>query len=131
MSDVKGELDAVLRQAADALRAGASAAQFSALLYAPEILVVGEGWPRSIRGAEAFLPELESLVRDWGPNPDLTFAIVDPVIAGADMATTCIDVHVEPRKAGAAAEKYRCMYAWKRSPAGWRVAAEMFTVGSY
>ncbi len=131
MSDIKSELILVLRQAADALRAGASASDFSQLLYVSDILVVGEGWPRAIRGVEAFLPDLEALLRDWGPNPDLTFAIVDPVIVGGEVATTCVDVSVAPKKPGVAAEHYRVMYAWRRTAVGWRVAAEMYTVGSY
>jgi hypothetical protein len=131
VSDIKSELSLVLRQAADALRAGASASDFSQLLYVSDILVVGEGWPRAIRGVEAFLPDLEALLRDWGPNPDLTFAIVDPVIAGGEVATTCVDVSVAPKKPGVAAEHYRVMYAWRRTAVGWRVAAEMYTVGSY
>lgn len=131
MSDIKSELSLVLRQAADALRAGASASDFSQLLYVSDILVVGEGWPRAIRGVEAFQPDLEALLRDWGPNPDLTFAIVDPVIDGGEVATTCVDVRVAPKKPGVAAEHYRAMYAWRRTAVGWRVAAEMYTVGSY
>jgi hypothetical protein len=129
--DIKSELKWVLRQAADALRAGASASEFSHLLYASDVLVVGEGWPRAIRGVEAFLPDLKALLHDWGPNPDLTFAIVDPVIEGGEVATTCIDVRVAPRKPDAAAEHYRVMYAWRRTAIGWRVAAEMYTAGSY
>ena len=31
----------------------------------------------------------------------------------------------------AAAEHYRVMYAWRRTAIGWRVAAEMYTAGSY
>jgi hypothetical protein len=131
VNDIKSELALVLRQAADALRAGASAPVFSQLLYASDILVVGEGWPRAIRGVEAFLPDLEALLHDWGPNPDLTFAIVDPVIQGGEVATTCVDVRVAPKKPGVAAEHYRVMYAWRRTTVGWRVAAEMYTVGSY
>ncbi len=132
MSDIKTELGLVLRQAAEALRAGASASEFSRLLYASDLLVVGEGWPRAIRGVEAFLPDLEVLLRDWGPKPELTFAIVDPVIeAGGEVATTCVDVRVAAKKPDGAAESYRVMYAWRRTAAGWRVAAEMYTVGSY
>jgi ketosteroid isomerase-like protein len=29
------------------------------------------------------------------------------------------------------AEYYRVMYGWKRAGDGWRVAAEMYTVGSF
>jgi len=131
MSNIKSELSLVLRQAGDALRAGASASEFSQLLYAPDVLVAGEGWPRAIRGVEAFLPDLEALIRDWGPNPDLTFAIVDPVFAGGEVATTCVDVGVAPKKPDATAEHYRVMYAWRRTAVGWRVAAEMYTAGVY
>jgi hypothetical protein len=131
MSDTKRELIEVLRRAADALRAGAGATEFSQLLYSPDLVVVGEGWPRAIRGIEAVLPDLTALLSGWGPNADLTFTIVDPVISAADVATTLVDVYVAPPKQTNTAEYYRVFYAWKRLPKGWRVAAEMYTVGSF
>lgn len=131
MSETKTEIAQVLRFAADALRRGASAAEFSDLLYAPELVVVGEGWQRAIRGLQAFLPELSALLDGWGPNADLTFSIVDPVIAGGSTATTLVDVYVAPKKSSAAAEYYRVMYGWVRTVTGWRVAAEMYTTGSF
>lgn len=131
MSETKRELAQVLQHAADALRTGASATQFSELLYSPNLIVVGEGWPRAIRGIKAFLPDLTALLDGWGPNADLTFTIVDPVFDGADVATTLVDVFVAPKKPTASAEHYRVVYAWKRLAHGWRVAAEMYTVGSF
>jgi ketosteroid isomerase-like protein len=131
MSATKAELAGVLRHAADALRAGAGAGEFSELLYAPDLVVVGEGWPRAIRGVEAFLPDLAALLDGWGPNADLTFTIVDPVFADGDVATTLVAVYVAPQKPTASAEHYRVVYAWKRTERGWRVAAEMYTVGSF
>jgi hypothetical protein len=131
MSETKRELAQVLQHAADALRAGASATRFSELLYSPNLVVVGEGWPRAIRGIETFLPDLTALLDGWGPNADLTFTIVDPLFDGADVATTLVDVHVAPKKPDASAEHYRVVYAWKRLAQGWRVAAEMYTVGSF
>lgn len=131
MTDIRVELAAVFRQAADALRAGASAVEFSRLLYVPELVVVGEGWPRAIRGVDAFLPDLAALLDGWGPNADLTFSIIDPVLHDGDVATTLVDVYVAPKKPTAVAEYYRVVYAWRRAPQGWRVAAEMYTVGSF
>ena len=131
MSETKPELTRVLRFAADALRAGATASTFSQLLYTPDLVVVGEGWPRAIRGLEAFLPDLTVLLDGWGPNADITFTIVDPVIAGGNVATTLVDVYVAPKKPLASAEYYRVVYAWKQTTTGWRVAAEMYTVGSF
>jgi hypothetical protein len=131
LNETKAELARVLRHAADALRAGASATEFSQLLYSPDLVVVGEGWPRAIRGVEAFLPDLTALLDGWGPNADLTFAIVDPVFSSGDVATTLVDVCVAPKTATANAEFYRVVYAWTRTANRWRVAAEMYTVGSF
>jgi ketosteroid isomerase-like protein len=131
MSETKREIAGLLRGVADALRSGASAAEFAGMLYAPEVVVAGEGWPRAIRGIGAFLPELTGLLEAWGPRPDLTFRIVDPVIAGEGSATTLVDVQVEPSGAMAGPENYRVMYAWIRTADGWRVAAEMYTSGSF
>ncbi len=131
MSEAKAELERLLKHAADALRAGAGAAEFSQLLYAPDLLVVGEGWPKSIRGISTFLPDLAALIEGWGPNADLTFAILDPVFEGGDVATTFVEVYIAPTKPIATPEYYRVIYAWKRTPSGWRVGGEMYTVGTY
>jgi len=80
---------------------------------------------------QAFLPDLTALLDGWGPNADLTFTIVDPVFDGGDVATTLADVYVAPKKPTSSAEYYRVVYAWKRLAQGWRVAAEMYTVGSF
>jgi hypothetical protein len=131
MSDTKNEIATVLRAAADALRRGADATELGALLYLPELVVVGEGWPRAIRGFTAFEPDLAALLEGWGPNPDLSFSIVDPVIGGRQSATTLVDVFVAPKKAADPGERYRVMYAWIRTERGWRVAIEMYMVGSF
>lgn len=131
MSDIKVELAATLLKAADALRAGARATEFAEMLYSPDLIVVGEGWPRAIRGVAAFLSDLQALLDGWGPNADLTFSIVDPVIADGAVASTLVDVHVAPKSPAAEAERYRVVYAWKRTPRGWRVATEMYTVGRF
>jgi hypothetical protein len=131
MSDTKTEIAGVFRTAADALRRGADATELGALLYLPELVVVGEGWPRAIRGFAAFKPDLAALLESWGPNPDLTFSILDPVIGGGDSATTLVDVFVAPKKAADPGERYRVIYAWIRTERGWRVAVEMYMVGSF
>jgi hypothetical protein len=131
MTQLQQELAAVLARAADALRAGAGALEFSRLFYTDDLLVVGEGWPRSIRGLERFLPDLSALIEGWGPNADLTFDIVATFPGGTQAATTLADVYVAPRRPEAVAEYYRVMYAWRLTPAGWRIAAEMYTVGSF
>jgi hypothetical protein len=131
MSDTKNQIATVLRAAADALRRGADATELGALLYVPELVVVGEGWPRALRGFAAFKPDLAALLEGWGPNPDLSFSIVDPVIGGPESATTLVDVFVAPKTATDPGEYYRVMYAWIRTERGWRVAIEMYMVGSF
>lgn len=131
MTQLRESLAAVLTQAADALRAGADAVEFSRLIYTEDLVVVGESWPRAIRGIAAFLPDLTVLLDGWGPNADLTFHVVDVFGGEGRAATTLADVYVAPRKPTAVAERYRVMYAWRLTAAGWRVAAEMYTVGSF
>jgi hypothetical protein len=131
IEQAKRDITELLRAAADALRQGASAAEFARLLYTPDVVVVGEGAPRAIRGIDAFLPDLTALLESWGPNADLTFRIVDPVIAAENVATTLVDVHVAPRGAMSGAENYRVVYAWVRTAGGWRVAVEMYALGSF
>jgi len=131
MSDAKAEIARVFRTVADALRRGADAGEVGDLLYLPELVVVGEGWPHAIRGFAAFKPDLAALLESWGPNPDLTFSIVDPVIGGGDSATTLADVYVAPKRPSDPGERYRVMYAWVRTARGWRVALEMYQVGVF
>ena len=131
MSNTKSEIAAVFHTAADALRRGADATELGSLLYTPGLVVVGEGWERAIRGFDAFRPDLQALLEGWGPNPDLTFNIVDPVIGGGESATTFVDVFVASKKVADPGERYRVMYGWARTERGWRVALEMYMVGSF
>jgi hypothetical protein len=131
MSGARYEIVSALGAAADALRRGADATEFGALLYDPELVIVGEGWPRAIRGLAALKPDLSAALEQWGPNPDLTFNIVDPVIGGDAFATTLVDVFVAPKKLGDSGERYRAAYAWRRTERGWRVVLEMFMSGSF
>ncbi len=131
MSDTKIEIASVFRTVAEALRRGADATEAGALLYVPELVVVGEGWPRAIRSFAAFKPDFAALLKGWGPKPDLTFSIVDPVVGGGESATTMVDVFVAPQKAADPGERYRVMYGWVRTERGWRVALEMYMVGSF
>jgi ketosteroid isomerase-like protein len=131
MRDTKSEIAAVCRTAADALRQGADAEEFGSLLYTPELVVVGEAWPRAIRGLAAFKADLAALLDAWGPGANLTFSIVDPVIGGDQSATTLVDVLVVPGKADIPREYYRAIYCWVRTERGWRVALEMYQVGSF
>jgi hypothetical protein len=131
VSETKSQLIRQLQQVTDALRAGVSAAEFSRLLYSPDVVVVGEGWPGAIRGTEAFLPELATLLDAWGPNADVSFTIIEPFFDGADVATTLVNVYVAPSEPTGTAERYRAIYTWKQLAQGWRVAAEMYTVGSF
>jgi hypothetical protein len=131
MSNTKSEIAAVFRTAAAAMRRGADATELGSLLYTPGLVVVGEGWERAIRGFDAFKPDLQALLESWGPNADLTFSIVDPVIGGGESATTLVDVFVAPKKVADPGERYRVMYGWARTEHGWRVALEMYMVGSF
>jgi hypothetical protein len=131
MSNTKAEIALVFDMVARALRRGADATELGELLYVPEVVVVGEGWPRAIRNFAAFKPDLAALLEAWGPNPDLRFRIVDPVIDGVESATTFVDVFVAPKSFADPGEHYRVMYAWVRTERGWRVALEMYQVGSF
>jgi ketosteroid isomerase-like protein len=130
MTDIKQQLEAVIHVAEAALARGADVAEFVELFYDHDAVVVGEGWPAAIRGVAALLPPLGVMFREWGSRPKMRLILLDPVLTEGSVATAFVDARVTPGNPGAAEERYRVLYAWKRGARGWRVALEMFAGGA-
>jgi ketosteroid isomerase-like protein len=130
MKDIREEISASLGAAAAALARGASTEEFASLLYAEEIIVLGEGWPSAIRGLGAFMPQLAIINDGWGKRPRLTFTLVEPAVLGESTAASFTEVRCRPDLPDAADILYRVLYAWKRTERGWRVVLEWYSEGS-
>ncbi|TXS91889.1 hypothetical protein FV139_14235 [Parahaliea maris] len=131
MSEIRVEIQETLDAVARAVHSGVNVEDIAKLLYMPDMLVVGEGWPGAIRSIEAFLPDFTELVQSWGPEPELIFTLVDPLIVGSDAVTSLVDLSITCKDPSVQTEYLRIVYAWVRYEQGWRVKAEMYTVGSY
>ncbi len=131
MSTSKFGIQSTLDDVAAAVKAGKRPEEIRRLLYASDMVVVGEGMPNAVRGDKEFMPVLTEILESWGPAPTLRFTIVDPVIGREEFVTTMVDLEILRADPGIPAELLRIMYVWVNGCSGWRVAAEMFTVGSY
>jgi ketosteroid isomerase-like protein len=130
MKDIREEISASLRAAAAALARGADTEEFAGLLYAEEIIVLGEGWPTAIRGLSSFMPQLSIINQGWGKRPRLTFRLVEPAVVGESAAASFTEVTCRPDLPGAEDILYRVLYVWKRTERGWRVVLEWYSEGS-
>jgi ketosteroid isomerase-like protein len=128
--NVRQELESVIRVAVAALAGGGDAAEFADLFYADDAVVVGEGWPVATRGVPALVSKLDVMFKEWGGRPRMNLILLEPILTEESVATTLVDARVLPSTPGAAEERYRVLYAWKRGPRGWRVVLEMFAVGA-
>jgi ketosteroid isomerase-like protein len=128
--DAKLQIDAVFRQVETAVARGTSADEIIDLLYHPDAVLVAEGTATAIRGVAAFKPQLEEILKGWGAGAKIRFSVADPVIEVESLAMTYFNAVCEPAKAGSAIERYRVLSGWRRTSRGWRVAFEMYAVGS-
>jgi ketosteroid isomerase-like protein len=129
LSNLRQELQEVLRCAARALAEGSSVAAFAELLYAPDVVLVGEGMERALCGLKASLPMLTEFVGDFGVRPEFTFEVQLPILAGTDTAAAFVTVNVRSTDSPGETGQFRALYAWRRTVKGWRVALEMFGTG--
>ena len=94
-------------------------------MYAPDVVILGEGLPEPVRGrvaADALIAELLAS----GAMDDRRIEITTADGAG-EFAFTLIRFHhmVDPADEGA-----RALYVWRKSPEGWRVVADMYQTGN-
>jgi ketosteroid isomerase-like protein len=130
VSDAKLQIEAIFRQVETAVARGTSAGEIIDLLYHPDAVLVAEGTAAAIRGVAAFKPQLEEILEGWGAGAKIRFSVADPVIEVDSLAMTYFNAVCEPAKAGSEIERYRVLSGWRRTPGGWRVALEMYAVGS-
>lgn len=96
-------------------------------MYAADAVVTGEGTKEVLRGRDTLLPvviEIAKSTRSCAIKPDA--ARQASALLGYSFAT----YHCSPADTAAADYQVRALFVWKKTPAGWRVVAESYTMGS-
>ena len=127
------EIKAALEAQYAAIVGGISAPKFSEMLYAPDVIIVGEGDTGLKRGIESAAEEVAAHWASLGPGGVKKCKLALAEDAGVSSATTYASfgvLHCEPnpptvKEAG----DYRALYVWKKLPQGWRVELEQWGLG--
>lgn len=96
-------------------------------MYASDAVVAGEGAKEVLRGREAVLPAVTDIVKNTRSctiKPDAASQ------ASADLGYSFVTFQCNPADTTAADYQVRALFVWKKTRAGWRVAAESYTMGS-
>lgn len=129
---------AEIRAAIDAFQAavtrGESAAAAAELLFAPDVIMVGEGEAGSRRGIKIAIAEMEAHWAAMGPGGIQKCAKLklaeDTAVYSAETYASFLELHCEPNPPAVnEAQDVRMVYVWKKLPQGWRVALEQWGVG--
>lgn len=129
---------AEIRATIDAFQAavtrGESAATAARLLFAPNVITVGEGEAGSRRGIETAIAEMTAHWAAMGPGGiqkcDKLKLAADTAVYSADTYAAFLELHCEPNPPAVnEAQDVRVLYVWKKLPQGWRVALEQWGVG--
>ena len=132
MSEIAKEIQAVLAEVEAFTAQGriGEVRTFAELMYADDVLLVGEGDMAAVRGIQQAIARIASAVGDWGERARLKFRLTEPAVTSESIFSAMIDAECQPERPGAEVIRYRLLAVWKRGPRGWRIAQEMFTSGS-
>lgn len=96
-------------------------------MYAPNVIVIGEGMDTAVRGRDANLLLIrEILASDAMDDSEIVVEFAD---GSDDFAYTFINFR--NKQAGAPDEGTRALYVWQRIDEGWRVVADMYQSGIF
>lgn len=96
-------------------------------MYTTDTVVAGEGTKDVLRGRDALLPvviDIARNTRDCAIKPDAARQ------TSADFGYSFATYLCSPADTAAANYQVRALFVWKKTPAGWRVVAESYTIGS-
>jgi len=106
----------------------------SRLLYADDVVLLGQDDAHAAHGMQAAIGEVKDWYDSLGPNGQKTckFKIVEPAVASTTTFSSFMLLHCDanPPKLPQAQE-LRMMYVWKKLPQGWRVQLEMWAPGKF
>lgn len=129
-----GEIQAAIDAFQAAVTRGESAAKAAELLFAPDVVMVGEGEAGSRRGIKIAIAEMEAHWAAMGPGGIQKCARLklaeDTAVYSAETYASFLELHCEPNPpAVSEAQDVRLIYVWKKLPQGWRVALEQWGIG--
>ncbi|BAL24193.1 nuclear transport factor 2 family protein [Azoarcus sp. KH32C] len=124
--DFAKALDERYRAIESAIKARDSARWFE-VQYAVDAVVTGEGAKQALRGRDGLMPVLNDILkntRSCAIEPDAARQ------ASTNLGYSFATFHCNPADTTAADYQVRALLVWKKTRAGWRVAAESYTMGS-
>ena len=129
MDDVKREIADLLKAAESAARSGARAETMADLLYDEALVAVVEGVEGATRGVHEFIPRLSATLESWGPRPEVSLELCDPLVFSGAVAVGFVNATIRPDQPNAEVQRLRAMLAFRRGPRGWRLLLEMYALG--
>lgn len=115
-------IENVIKQSEAAVNSAAPD-KWAEIMYSDKVIVVGEGAPASIRGLDALMPTIKgvtSSVKRCSIN--VNDARVTDQISWAFATWMCQPTEGEPFSV-------RALYVLEKEQSGWKVTAEMYTMG--
>ena len=126
MQSVKEKLQPCVAKGNAAIAQG-DADGWNQAMYAPDVIVIGEGMDTTVRGREANLLLIREILAS-GAMDDGEIAI-EFADGNDDFAYTFINFR--NKQAGVPDEGARALYVWQRTDEGWRVVADMYQFGTF
>jgi len=130
----KAEIMARLHEVEQALARGDGAQKIAKMLYAENVLMVGEGEEKSSKGMAKATSDVQGWLDSLGPNGGKTckYSIPDPVVASATTFSSFVLLHCKANPPVLPEDQeLRMMYSWEKSVQGWRVVLEMWAPGKF
>ena len=129
----RDEIQATVDAVNAAVMGGISPAGLAEMLFAPDVVGVGEGESDATRGMAANTKAVEEHWAGMGPDGQkkCTLALTeDAGVSSPDTYASFFTLHCEPNPPVVTeTSDIRGIYVWKKLPQGWRVALEIWGVG--
>ncbi|MFJ1472509.1 YybH family protein [Massilia orientalis] len=127
------EIRALFKSQDEANWSGATPEQLAHRFYTEDAIIIGEGETKTERGMKDAITALVNWNAYLGPggNKACHFEVLDPIIASGDMASVfaTLSCKANPPKREKP-EAIRQLFVLKRTAQGWRVAQEMWQMGT-
>lgn len=95
-------------------------------VYGADAVIQGEGQKETVQGAAGVLDVVSHLMAD---SARVKLDIHSIRRLGPTAAHSWVVWHVTPKAAGEKAFDVRALFVWTRGPEGWRIRADMYSMG--
>lgn len=133
-SNTQAQVQAALDRVQAALARGDDASTVTHMLYANNVVIVGEGDAQASHGIDAAVEDVKEWADSLGPGGEKTckFKLADPAVVSSRTFSSFVLLHCDanPPKLPQA-QVLRMMYIWQKLPQGWRVQLEMWAPGKF